>query len=99
MQLLRAGLKKPAQVAGGLPDTLLVLDQRDPHEALPVLAEADARRDREFGLLDEQRREFDAPERPEAGGSGVQANIEARGAGISQPARPKLSTSTSRRRL
>jgi len=32
-------------------------------------------------------------------GTGAQANIEACGAGISQPARPKLSTSASRRRL
>ena len=32
-------------------------------------------------------------------GIGAQANIDARGAGTCQPARPKLSTSTSRRRL
>ena len=38
-------------------------------------------------------------ERSNGSGIGAQANIEARGGGTCQPARPKLSTSTSRRRL
>src|SRR5882672_12357741 len=65
VQLFRAGFKEPAQIAGGLADTLLVLDQGDAHEAFPVLAEADAGRHSDFGLLDQERREVDAAERPE----------------------------------
>ena len=88
VQLFRRGFKKAPDVAGGLADALLVLDQRDAHEALAVLAEADAGRDRDLGLLDQQRRELDAAERSERLGIGAQANIEARGGGIAQPARP-----------
>ena len=50
-----AGFKKAPQVAGGLADALLVLDQRDPHEAFAVFAKANAGRNRDLGLLDQQR--------------------------------------------
>ena len=39
------------------------------------------------------------PSGSNADGIGAQANIDARGAGIGQPARPNDSTRTSRRRL
>ena len=42
MQLFRAGFKEAADVAGSLTDSLLILDQRNAHEPLPVLAECDA---------------------------------------------------------
>ena len=60
-----AGFKETADVARGLADALLVLDQRDAHIAVAVLAEADARRHRDLGLLDQQLGEFDAAERLE----------------------------------
>ena len=63
VQHFRAGFKKAPDVARGLADALLVLDQRDAHMALAVLAEADAGRHRDARLLDQQRREFDAAER------------------------------------
>src|SRR5438094_5429649 len=44
-------------VAGGLAQALAVLDQRDAHEALAVLAEADPRRDRDIGAFEEELRE------------------------------------------
>jgi hypothetical protein len=56
-------------------------------------------RDRDVGLLDQQLGEFQRRDGGTSPGSGTQANIEAAGTGISQPALPKLSTSTSRRRL
>src|SRR5271166_3447517 len=40
--------------ARGLADALLVLDQREAHKVVAVLAEADARRDGDVGLLDQQ---------------------------------------------
>ena len=97
MQLFGATFKKAADVAGGLADALLVLDQRDAHVAFAALAEAGAGRDRDLRLLDQERGELDAAEN--GSGIGAQANMEARGAGTSQPARPNDSTSTSRRRL
>src|SRR5258708_35390647 len=65
VQLFRRAFKEASDVAGGLTDALLVLDQRDPHESLPVFAEADARRNRHPGLLDQERGEFDAADRAE----------------------------------
>src|ERR1700736_165410 len=65
VQLFRRGFKEPAQVAGRLPDALLVLDQRTANEPLAVLAEADAGRHRELGLLDQQGRELDGAKRAE----------------------------------
>ena len=52
VQLLRTGFKETPDVAGGLADALLVLDQRDAHIALAVLAEGNARRHRDLRLLD-----------------------------------------------
>jgi len=40
VQRLVGGIKEPPEVAGGLPDTLFVLDQSDAHVAGAVLAEA-----------------------------------------------------------
>src|SRR5262245_25961592 len=65
MQLLRARFKKAPDVAGGLTDTLLVLDQRNADIALAALAEAGAGRHRDLGLLDQQRCKLDATERLE----------------------------------
>src|SRR5260370_504344 len=65
VQLFDAGFKETADVARGLADALLVLDQRDANEALAVLAEGDAGRDRKLGLLDQQRGELETPERLE----------------------------------
>ena len=53
VQLFRPGFKKPTDVARGLTNTLLILDQRDAHVPFPVLAEADAGRDRDLRLLDQ----------------------------------------------
>jgi len=99
VQLFNAGIKKTADVAGRLTDALLVLDQRDAHEPLAVLAKCNARRHRHLGLLDQQLGEFQAAQFGNASGNGAQANIEAAGGGTGNPARPKLSTSASRRFL
>jgi hypothetical protein len=89
--------EEPLDVARRLADAVLVLDQRDAHEIVAVLAEADARRDRDIGLLDQQLGEFERAELAEGSGIGAQANIVAAGAGT--PSRPaKASTMTSRRR-
>src|SRR5215470_12420083 len=63
VQLFRRRFKEAADVAGGLADALLVLDQRDADKAFPVLAEADPRRHRHLGLLHQQLREFQAAHR------------------------------------
>ena len=78
---------------------MLVLDQADAHVALAVLAEADAGRDRDAGLLDQQLGERSEPSSSNGFGIGAQANIEAGGDGMSQPAAVRPSTSTSRRDL
>src|SRR5215470_3826427 len=65
VQLFRTSFKKAANVAGGLANALLVLDQRDANEAFAALAEAGPRRHRHFGLLDQKLRELDAAERLE----------------------------------
>ena len=99
MQLLRRSLEKTANIACGLADALFVFDHGDAHIAFAMFAEADTGRHGDVGLLDQQLGELDAAERANGSGIGDQANIEARGAGTCQPARPKLSTSTSRRFL
>src|SRR6202521_1556104 len=60
VQLFRTGFKEAAQVAGGLADALLVLDQRDAHKPFPVLANSDARRNPYLGLLDKQGGKLDS---------------------------------------
>src|SRR6185295_18440839 len=65
MELFRGRFKKPANVARGLPDALLVLHKRDAHKALAALAEASPRRHRHLGLLDQELGEFHAAERLE----------------------------------
>src|SRR5665213_803180 len=60
VKLFRPGLQEAADIARGLADALLVLDQRDANEPFAIFAETDAGRDREFGLLHQQRREFHA---------------------------------------
>src|SRR5439155_23338752 len=49
-------------------DPLLVLDQREPYEALAVLAEPDARRDGHLRVLDEQFGELERAQRAERRG-------------------------------
>src|SRR5215467_11902003 len=46
------------QAAQRLTDALLIFHQREPHEAFPVLAEADSWGDRHLRLLDQELREF-----------------------------------------
>src|SRR6185312_16750463 len=53
VQFFNAGLEEAADIARGLADALLVLDQRDTHEALAEFAKADARRHRKIRLLDQ----------------------------------------------
>jgi pimeloyl-ACP methyl ester carboxylesterase len=82
-----------------LAQALLILDQREADEAFAFLAEADAGRDRDMGFGQQALGEFHAAEVAEGSGIGAQANMLAIGTGMSQPARPKQSTSTSRRFL
>src|SRR6478735_6587400 len=65
MKLFRGRFKKPANVARGLPDALLVLHKRDTHKAPAALAYASPRRHRHLGLLDQELGEFHAAERLE----------------------------------
>src|SRR5882672_10988103 len=60
VQRFDAAFKEAAHPARGLADALLVFDHRDPHEALAVLAESDARRHHDAGFLDQQGRELHA---------------------------------------
>src|SRR6266849_535588 len=58
------------ETAEGLSDALLVLDERESDVALAVLAEADARGDRDLALLDQHLGEFQRPHGAEAVGDG-----------------------------
>ena len=58
MQLTRTGFKEATDVAGGLTDALLILDQRDAHVTLAELAETNAGRYGDLGLFDQQGGEF-----------------------------------------
>src|SRR3954454_16834146 len=79
-------IEEAADVAGGLPNALFVFDQRQTHVVVPALAEADARRDRDIRLFDEQLGELEAAERPV--GLGDLRPGEHRGAGAGDgPAR------------
>src|SRR5450759_5107210 len=62
VKVFRRGFKEAADIARGLTDALFVLHQRDAHEALAIFAETNAGRDREFGLLHQQGRKFNAAE-------------------------------------
>src|SRR5688572_26794604 len=53
VQLFRGRFKKPPDVARGLADALLVLDQRDAHKTFAALTEAGAGRDCDLRLLDQ----------------------------------------------
>ena len=96
-------------IACGLPDALLVFDEADPDEPFAMFAETEPRRDSGsatsslYTLADDGTISFLAkPTEPSArysSGISVQANIEAAGEGITQPALAKLSTSASRRDL
>src|SRR5271167_2552296 len=66
VQRLLGGFEETPHAARGLADALLVLDQGEADEIVAVLAEADPRRDRDVGLLDQELREFEAPEMAEA---------------------------------
>src|SRR5262249_23333947 len=65
VQLFDAALEEAADVARGLADALLVLNQRDADEAFAVLAEPHAGRDRDLRLLHQELRELDAAKRLE----------------------------------
>src|ERR1700676_1828817 len=52
-------------VARRLAQALAVLDQRDAHKPLAVLAEADPRRDRDIGPLEQELREGERADRAE----------------------------------
>src|ERR1700674_3225818 len=54
VQNLVGRVEEAAHAAGALADALLVLDERDAHIALAVLAEADARCHRHLRLLDQE---------------------------------------------
>ena len=54
VQRVVRGLEEAPDSTRGLADALLVLDQREAHEFVAVLAEADSRRDRDIGLFDQE---------------------------------------------
>src|SRR3954470_9724612 len=62
VQRLVRAFKEAADVARGLPDPLLVLDQRDTYVIVAVFAESDARRHRKVRLLDQQLGELEGAE-------------------------------------
>ena len=100
MQRGVGGLEEAPDAARGLADALLVLDQRKAHEIVAVLAEADARRDGDVGLLDQELRKFEAAEMAEVSPAPASRRTSRRcGLSIGQPAAAKLSIITSRRRL
>ena len=87
-------------VARGLADAVLVLDQRDADEAFAVFAEARGRATpRRRPSRSAAWQNSTEPRSRNGSGIGAQANIVAGGGGMFQPARPKLSTRQSRRRL
>ena len=92
-------LEELTDVAAGLPDAVLVFDQRQTDMAVAVLAEADARAHRDLGFLKQQLAEFQLPRWANCGGIGAQANMLAGGLGTCQPAAARPSISTSRRAL
>src|SRR5215471_17440738 len=59
-------LEETSDSARRLTDALLVLDQREAHIVIAVLAEANARRNRDVGLLDQKLRELEAAQMAEA---------------------------------
>src|SRR5258705_9229958 len=59
VQLFRSAFKKAANIAGRLTNALLVLDERNAHEALAALAEAGARRHRDLSFFDQELRKLD----------------------------------------
>src|ERR671937_190362 len=62
VQLFGTGFKKAADIARGLADALLVLDQRNPYVSFAKFAEPAAGRHRDLGLFDQERSELDAAE-------------------------------------
>ena len=62
VQLFRAGFKKAPDVAGRLPNALLVFDQRDADVAFAMFAKTSAGRYGDPCLLNQKRGEFDAAE-------------------------------------
>src|SRR3984893_18080579 len=68
VQLLRTGFKKPANIAGRLPDALLVLDERDAQVAFSMFSKRHPGGDRNLCLLDQERRELHTTEAPECFG-------------------------------
>src|SRR2546422_2240232 len=58
--------ERAADAAHRLARAVLVLDEREAHVVVTVLAEADARRDRDLGLLQEELRELERAHRLES---------------------------------
>ena len=65
VQLVGRVLEKAADVSSGLPNPLFVFDKRNPDVAFAVFSKADAGRDRDIGLLDQQFGKLHASERLE----------------------------------
>src|SRR5262245_31468601 len=70
VQLLRRVLQETLDIAGRLTNTLLVFHECNAHKALAVFAEADARRNRDVGLLHQKLGKFHAAETVEGFGNG-----------------------------
>jgi hypothetical protein len=87
--LLGRALEKFLDRSGRLADAMLVLDKGQTHEIVTVLAKADAGRNSDIRMFDQQLGELQRTEMLELFEIGAQANIEAAGAGMFQPARPK----------
>ena len=86
-----------ADPADGLPDAMLVLDERETDEALAAGAEADTGYTAARPSCARSSAKASEPRSANASGTGAHANIVARGRGRSQPMRASPSQSTSRR--
>ena len=86
VQLMVGAVEEAPQIARGLSDALLVLDQREAKEAFAIFAKADARRDREIGLFVSRLENSRLLRLAKRSGTGAQANIEADGDGMGHPA-------------
>ena len=63
MQALGAGGHELLEIAGGLADAVLVLDQRDAHIVVAEFTKADAGGNGDIRFLDQDFRELEAAER------------------------------------
>ena len=86
-------LEELADVAAGLPDAVLVFDQRQTDMPVAVLAEADAGRHRDLGFLSSSLLNSRLPRWANCGGIGAQANMLAGGREPASRRQPSISTS------